>query len=222
MADFYVQCPADLVPESHGALGSGDHAHEAPSRLYPPGEFPALFMAGGISNTPDWQSQIQPQLRRRCPKLVLVNPRRESFDVSNPNETEWQINWEHRHLRACDAIMFWFPKETLCPITLYELGVWSNHVRDPSNPRGPQRGSHTPLIVGVEPEYARREDIIIQTQLSRPETPVVDSLDELVRQVGLWYDAEMETREEQTAANRWTLLAPVLVGAVGMLLQSFR
>ena len=31
----------------------------------------------------------------------------------------------HDALRDVHAISFWFPKETICPIVLYELGAWS-------------------------------------------------------------------------------------------------
>ncbi len=49
--------------------------------------------------------------------------------------------WEHDHLRRAKAIMFWFPSETLCPITLYELGAWTILAR--------QTG--TKLFVGADP-----------------------------------------------------------------------
>jgi Nucleoside 2-deoxyribosyltransferase like len=99
--DFWVQCPAELVEES------STHAHTYPSQNPVYKNKPAIFMAGGISGTLDWQQAIRAQLRERCPELLLVNPRRENFDTSKPEETDWQIQWEHRHLRACDAILFW-------------------------------------------------------------------------------------------------------------------
>jgi hypothetical protein len=83
-------------------------------------------MAGGISNCADWQTQLRELIHQQCPSLVLLNPRREDFDATNPNMSEQQIEWEHRHLRQCSAVLFYFPPETLCPITLYELGTWSN------------------------------------------------------------------------------------------------
>jgi hypothetical protein len=52
--------------------------------------------------------------------------------------------WEHDHLRRSKAIMFWFPSETLCPITLYELGAWTILAR--------QTG--TKLFVGAEPHHS--------------------------------------------------------------------
>jgi hypothetical protein len=56
--------------------------------------------------------------------LTLINPRRLDFDVENPDMEYEQIVWEHQNLEASDMISFWFPKETLCPITLFELGKY--------------------------------------------------------------------------------------------------
>jgi len=77
---------------------------------------------------------------------VIFNPRRASFDVSDPSQTEVQIMWEFRYLRKANAILFWFPKETLCPITLYELGQWSVLSQQ----------TRTALFVGTHPEYQRK------------------------------------------------------------------
>jgi hypothetical protein len=41
---------------------------------------PSLFMGGGISGCPDWQAQLVRELKDV--DLVLVNPRRKVFDVS--------------------------------------------------------------------------------------------------------------------------------------------
>ena len=75
-------------------------------------------------------------------------------------------------LRVADAILFWFPQETLCPIVLYELGAWSM--------------SGKTIFVGVHPAYSRRQDVEIQTGLVRPEVNVVYSLEELAAQVMSW------------------------------------
>lgn len=72
-------------------------------------------------------------------------------------------------LRDADAILFWFPCETLCPITLYELGAWSM--------------SDKPLFVGVHPAYQRRQDVEIQTRLARPDVAVTDLLAALVASI---------------------------------------
>jgi Nucleoside 2-deoxyribosyltransferase like len=142
-----------------------------------------IFIAGGISNCPDWQASAGDELyarveatcassvqRLHSTEVVLVNPRRVEFDVSDPTASQFQIGWEHHHLTRADAILFWFPCETLCPITLYELGAWSMH---PSKP----------LFIGVHPGYARRLDVLEQTRLVRPHIRVVSTLTALWNQV---------------------------------------
>jgi Nucleoside 2-deoxyribosyltransferase like len=141
-----VQCPAEAEPRD------GERS---------------LFLAGGISNCPDWQSELLELLSGT--DWLLINPRRGDFDSINPAMTEAQIAWEHWHLRLAGAIAFWFPPQTLCPITLYELGAWS------MTPK--------PLFIGVDPQYKRRLDVLEQTRLVRPDVRVVDSLEGLAAQL---------------------------------------
>lgn len=142
---IYVQCPQ--VYNGHGR---------------------ALFLAGGISNCPDWQTEMASRLHDT--DWVLLNPRRVDFAMDDPTAAEEQIRWEHAHLRRATAVLFWFPCETLCPITLYELGTWS--------------ASTKPLFIGLHPAYQRRQDVEIQTRLSRPDVPIVYSLADLAQVVG--------------------------------------
>jgi hypothetical protein len=122
-----------------------------------------LFLAGGISGCPDWQREIVALLADT--PLVLFNPRRADFPIHDPSAAEAQIAWEHEHLRRAEAILFWFPCETLNPIVLYELGAWSM--------------TNKPLFVGVHPDYQRRQDVEIQTRLVRPDVHVVYALQSL-------------------------------------------
>ena len=134
------------------------------------GEQASLFLAGGISGCPDWQARMIELLSDV--DLVLLNPRRASYPWNDPAAAEEQIVWEHRHLRRATAVLFWFPGETLCPIALYELGAWS--------------AVPGPLFIGVDPAYARRADVEIQTRLVRPEVAVVYSVEALAAQVLDW------------------------------------
>ena len=131
---------------------------------------PSLFLASGISGCPDWQARVAGLLAGTG--LTLLNPRRASFPMDDPAAAEEQIRWEFRHLRRAGAVLFWLPSETLCPITLYELGAWSMTAK--------------PLFVGVHPDYARRRDVEVQTSLARPDVPVVHSLEDLARAVTGW------------------------------------
>lgn len=101
---------------------------------------PTIFLAGGISNCPNWQEIAIAELKGLVHGLV-INPRRDDFDTTNPAESMFQIHWEHKALEMSDILMFWFPHDTLCPITLFELGKYL--------------GSDKKIIIGADPEYAR-------------------------------------------------------------------
>lgn len=131
------------------------------------GKGKSLFLGGGISNCKDWQKEMVESLKDT--NLVLINPRRESFDTSKKNIEEEQIAWEFNHLDKSDAVLFWFPPETLCPITLYELGKISK--------------TNKTIFIGVDKDYARKNDVVIQTKLLRPEIKVVNTLKELAEQI---------------------------------------
>jgi len=127
----------------------------------------SIFLAGGISNCPDWQQEMR--LLLQDTDLILFNPRRAQFPIGDPSAAQEQIEWEHDHLRSADAILFWFPCETLCPIVLYELGAWSM--------------TGKPIFVGVHPDYKRRQDVEIQTYLARPEVDICYTLEDLACEV---------------------------------------
>lgn len=116
-----------------------------------------LFLAGGISNCPDWQSEFIADLERYFFEIdaqsdvTIFNPRRKDFDITNPNESERQIVWEHRHLEESDVIVYWFSRGSLNPIVLYELGKYINTDKE--------------IIVGIDPEYERKGDVITQCSL---------------------------------------------------------
>jgi len=139
---------------------------EAPEEFEPAG-VPSLFLAGGISDCDGWQWRLAEMLSPL--DLVVLNPRRKHFPMDHPSAAEGQICWEFRHLRRATARLFWFPSATLCPIALYELGAWS--------------AAPGPLFVGVDPAYARRHDVEIQTKLVRPDVRVRYSIEELAGDV---------------------------------------
>lgn len=126
-----------------------------------------LFLAGGITNCPDWQQEMRMLLDDT--DLTLLNPRRADFPIGEKSAAQVQIEWEHNMLRDSDAIMFWFPEETICPIVLYELGAWSMGKK--------------PIFVGVHPDYQRRQDVEIQTKLVRPGVEIVYSISDLATQI---------------------------------------
>ena len=127
----------------------------------------SIFLAGGITNCPDWQQDMVGLLNDT--RYTLLNPRRKDFPIGDPNAALEQIAWEHNALRDADEILFWFPDDTICPIVLYELGAWSM--------------TQKAIYVGVHPEYQRRQDVEIQTRLVRPEIKIAYSLEELANQI---------------------------------------
>lgn len=134
----------------------------------------SVFLGGGISNCADWQNDLIAKLkifsvRNKHIHFNVFNPRRDTFDVSNKDDSKFQITWEYRYLHKADINLFWFPPETLCPITLYELGAAAHY----SNC----------LLVGCDPNYQRKFDVEIQLSLIRPEVRVVDSLENLMSQL---------------------------------------
>lgn len=125
-----------------------------------------LFLAGGISNCPDWQQEMI-ELLETTPG-VLLNPRRSGVLI--PEEAVNQITWEVNAFTHVNVVSFWFPSETLCPITLFELGRFAND-------------ESIQLFVGVHPDYQRRLDIEVQLGLLRPDVKIVYSVEDLATQV---------------------------------------
>ena len=134
---------------------------------------PSLFLAGGITNCPDWQSAMIEELRCQsvCADLTIYNPRRTDFDIKNPRASEEQICWEFAKLRDADIVSFWFAPGSVNPIVFYELGMWGNS----------REGR--PMCVGCDHEFTRIPDVVMQTRLARPELSVQSSLSALVDQV---------------------------------------
>jgi hypothetical protein len=111
-----------------------------------------VFLAGGITNCPEWSDVVAKRLQDLPDDLVLLDPRRIAWPIDDPSATDAQITWEHQMFRKAHLISFWFACQTLCPIVLYKLGYWT--------------GQSTDLIVGIHPKYPRRRDVEIQTRLT--------------------------------------------------------
>lgn len=95
---------------------------------------------------------------------VFYNPRRKNFPMDNPNAAEEQIVWEYNHLKTADIIVFWLASGTLNPIVLYELGIWGN-------------ATNKPIIIGIDPKYERKLDVLVQTKLARPDIVVNENFE---------------------------------------------
>jgi hypothetical protein len=129
----------------------------------------SLFLAGGITDCPDWQQDLIEKIKD-LPDLVVYNPRRKYFPMDDPNESRIQIEWEYEYLRDSDIIIFWFSRGSLNPIVLYELGRWGN-------------SSDKKIIIGLDPQYERKQDVIIQTELSRSDVKFFSSIPEIAEEI---------------------------------------
>lgn len=89
-----------------------------------------------------------------------------------------QISWEFEKLKIADMIIFWFSRGSLNPIVLYELGMWGNS------------RNYTQIIIGIDEGYERRQDVIIQTTLARPEVLIVNSLEKMVEKIKMMVDRD--------------------------------
>jgi hypothetical protein len=140
---------------------------QAPEKLEVEGI--SCFLAGGISHCSLWQDTIIEVLENHCQKQsrswTLLNPRREDFPANYSAAAREQIEWEFCALQKADALLFWFPMETLCPITLFELGRWI--------------AGDKPLFIGTDPEYRRRFDVEVQTRLVHPNAIIHSTLEGL-------------------------------------------
>ena len=149
----------------------------------------ALFLAGGITACPDWQTTMI-KLLVETGIDYIYNPRRKSFPIDDPSQMEVQVRWEHEHLRKATAIAFWFPDSSVQPIALFEFGRWLGPWK-----AVPKLGSRKSicielvkkqLFVGVHPSYHRKADVYLQTQLESPFQQIVSSLPDLVTKVKEW------------------------------------
>ena len=142
--------------------------------------FDNLFLAGSITGAQDWQKEMAYKKYnvyntdvRLIDHFNVFNPRRANFDASDPSVEKEQITWEYHCIHQCRNILFWFAPETLAPITLFALGSALN------------THHHERIFIGIDPEYKRKNDVIIQTSLRNKELAdrIVFSKDELAEQV---------------------------------------
>lgn len=145
---------------------------EAPTRIEFPPNANIIFLAGGITGIANWQDRAC-EVLHNVPNLFICNPRRKNFEefknTAGYSASEVQIRWEFDHLALATQILFWFGKETVQPIALFELGT---------KIRG-----NVPLFIGAHPEYPRRFDMVVQSKLYGYQEEIIDDLDKLLRVV---------------------------------------
>lgn len=132
---------------------------------------PIIFVAGGITGCSHWQDIFIDKLKD-IKKGTLCNPRVKGVYTIQPKD---QITWEFTHLQMADAVSFWFCNEGLCPIALYELGVYSQRMIT--------KKKRFPIFLGVHSNFWRKIDIEIQMSLTRPDIKIVYGIEALTDQV---------------------------------------
>ena len=157
-----------FMPHSSGKIT----VTEAPIRPLATPPRDRIFLAGGITKRIDWQREAIAHFRAtkvwNLPHIEIFNPRRANFNVLDPVEAEEQIAWEYHRLKEANILVFWFSSETVQPITLYELGKWAN-ADSPTNVT-------KSIYIGCDPDYPRKYDVTIQTQLARPHAKIYSNL----------------------------------------------
>jgi len=122
---------------------------------------PWVFLAGGITNCPLWQTEAIRMLSGETG--TLLNPRRENFPMLDKAAARQQIEWEFKWLNRADIFTMWFcAGPTDQPICFYELG---RHLAISCLHRN-EFGNHRPCVVGCEEGFKREQDVRIQTQLA--------------------------------------------------------
>lgn len=140
------------------------------------------FLAGGITNCPDWQKDVIEELNKifGLEDLVIFNPRRENFPIGDPNASFEQITWEFDRLQIMNIFsMFFCAGDSDQPICMYELGrnLMTMLVKYPKD--------YTKrLVISCENGYKRKQDVEIQTKLATGEDLVTfsDSYDTLIKE----------------------------------------
>lgn len=144
---------------------------ESPERVVLPNDKEVIFLAGGITGVRDWQSEVTKKLIEKNLDVVICNPRRKHFDEfknkAGYNISKEQIQWEYDHLQAATQIIFWFEKESLQPIALFELGSYLK--------------SDKTLFIGSNPNYPRKFDLTIQLPLYGYHDPLIEKLEDIIK-----------------------------------------
>jgi hypothetical protein len=142
---------------------------EAPKRAKGKSGLPSLFLGGGISNCKDWQSKLVEELKDY--NVTIYNPRRSNFDINNSKISEEQIKWEYKYLHDANILVFYFAQETVCPITLFELGA--------ALERNTYALMKQDILVYCEPEYSRKFDVELQVKLAVKNANEVNKNDDI-------------------------------------------
>jgi len=127
-----------------------------------------VFLAGGITNCPDWQSEVitnfmtyDAKFKGELDDLVLFNTRRPNFPIDDPNASNEQIAWEFKWLQEMDIFSMYFTAgESDQPICMYELGRNLMRMQCMHGTDFDDR-----IVISCDPGYRRSTDVKIQLNL---------------------------------------------------------
>lgn len=135
----------------------------APEYYEPHDKDISVFLAGGITNCPNWQNEVIKDLNvDNLSHLIVFNPRRKNFPIEDKSAAYAQIEWEYKMLEKCDIFSMYFSSgESDQPICMYELGrnILRMQMRFPFD-------WEDRIIISVEDGYRRKQDVLIQTELA--------------------------------------------------------
>lgn len=130
-----------------------------------------VFLAGSIEMgaAEDWQNVIARALADL--DLVILNPRRDAWDASWPQDADFepfreQVEWELDAQERAELIVFYFAPDTRAPITLLELGLAAGRKR---------------AVVCCPDGYWRKGNVDIVCR--RHAIPLAADLDELIAHI---------------------------------------
>lgn len=135
-----------------------------------------VFLAGGIGGKVDWRGELHAYLQKETRSgmklcdTVLLNP---DFDTDKNGMQKQLTAWKTAGFEKSHIVLFWFHKYTPCvvsclitllrlslrptdlsicrQVSLLEFGTWGMPYGQP--PKGYE------VIIGADPEYARRKTL---------------------------------------------------------------
>ena len=91
----------------------------------------SVFLAGTIDDgsSKNWQNEVISEINSNIslPYLTIYNPRRDNWGENVTEEEQMkQIDWEQKYLKESDLIIMVLLDNSKSPISLMELGQYSN------------------------------------------------------------------------------------------------
>lgn len=127
-----------------------------------------VFLAGGITNCEEWQKTVINYFKENWKHergIIFLNPRRDSFDVTNPNATREQIEWEFKYLNTPHVLfsMYFSNSPSPQPICFYEMGRALGKVFEIDDFDESRKND---VFVATHKDFHRKADVLIQGELA--------------------------------------------------------